>query len=218
VILSPSLRKLTLATHVTASVGWVGALTVFLAHAIASVASQDALIVRSACIAMGVTAWFVIFPLSIASLLTGIIQALGSAWGLIRHDWVLAKLLLTVLATVVLLLKLPPIGGLADAAMQGAFSRDDLIGLRVSVLVHAIGGLLVLLTATTLAIYKPAGLTPFGVRRLRERSGAGGGADLPAVAIVPLWVRVFAAAGFLLLMMVGIMMLAGSHGPGAHLS
>ena len=81
----PSLRKLMLTTHVTASVGWVGALGVFLAHAVVSVASADAQRVRAACIAMGLSAWLVIFPLSLVSLVTGIVQALCTAFGLIRH-------------------------------------------------------------------------------------------------------------------------------------
>ena len=83
--MTPSLRKVALTAHVTASVGWLGALAVFLAHAVASITSQDAVIVRAACIAMGLTAWFVIFPLSITSLITGLIQALGTAWGVFRH-------------------------------------------------------------------------------------------------------------------------------------
>lgn len=216
--MTPSLRKLALTAHVTSSVGWLGALAVFLAHAVASVASQDALIVRAACVAMGITAWFVILPLSIASLVTGLIQALGTAWGLFHHYWVLAKLLLTVLATTVLVLKLAPISYLADAAVQTTFSRADLLGLRVSVLVHAVGGLLVLLTIATLAIYKPAGMTPFGMRKQRECSGVSGGIHFDTPLNTPRWVKVFVVVAILLMLVIGIMMLAGDHGPGAHMS
>ena len=63
--MTPSLRKLALTTHITASVGWLGALAVFLAHAIANLISQDPQMVRAACLAMGLTAWFVILPLSV---------------------------------------------------------------------------------------------------------------------------------------------------------
>lgn len=98
--MTPAFRKLALTVHIIASVGWVGAVAVFLAHAIASTSSQDALLVRAACLAMGLTAWFVILPLSLTSLVTGLVQALGTAWGLFRHYWVLAKLLLTGLATI----------------------------------------------------------------------------------------------------------------------
>ena len=39
--LAPSVRKLTLNVHVIASVGWLGALAVFLAHAIAGLVSTE---------------------------------------------------------------------------------------------------------------------------------------------------------------------------------
>jgi hypothetical protein len=131
------LRKLTLTAHVITS---VGALAVFLAHAFASLISQDEQMVRAASLAMGLTAWFVILPLSLASLTTGLVQALGTAWGLFRHYWVLFKLLLTAVATIVLLLKLGPISYLADVAAETTFSSADLIGLRTSLMVHAGGG------------------------------------------------------------------------------
>src|ERR687892_1756328 len=124
--LTPPLRKLTLTAHVTASVGWIGALAVFLAHAVASLISQDVQMVRAASLAMGLAAWFVILPLSLASLITGLVQALGTAWGLFRHYWVLFKLLLTTVATIVLLLKLQPISDLFTAASEATFSTTAL--------------------------------------------------------------------------------------------
>ena len=50
---------------------------------------------------------FVIVPLAIASLLTGVVQALATPWGLFRHYWVVIKLFLTVFATLVLLASPP---------------------------------------------------------------------------------------------------------------
>ena len=110
------LANTTLTAHVPASVGWVGALAVFLVHALASLISQDAQMVRAASLAMGLTAWFVILQLSLASFATGIVQALGTSWGLFRHYWILFKLLLTAVATIVLLLKLGSISSLTDLA------------------------------------------------------------------------------------------------------
>ena len=54
---------------------------------------------RAVYLAMHLTTWFVIVPLCLASLLTGIVQSLGTTWGLFRHSWIVTKLLLTVLAT-----------------------------------------------------------------------------------------------------------------------
>src|SRR5216683_7366776 len=104
--MTSSLRKLVLTAHVTFSVGWLGAVAAFLVFAIAGLTSQDIQIVRAAYLAMDLTARFVIVPLAFASLLTGLIQALGTPWGLLRHYWVLAKFLLTVFVTIVLLIKM----------------------------------------------------------------------------------------------------------------
>ncbi len=210
--LNPSLRKLALTAHVTVSVGWVGALAVFLAHALASLASRDEQIVRAASLAMALTTWFVIMPLALASLATGLVQALGTAWGLFRHYWIIFKLLFTCVATMVLLLKMGPIDDLARAATQTAFFSADLVGLRTSLVVHAAGGLLLLLTITTLAVYKPRGLTPYGTRRQHEHTEAGPVARLPTAR----WIKAFSTVGIVLLLFVVIMMFGGQHGPGAH--
>ena len=210
--MSPSLRKLTLSTHVVASVGWIGALAVFLAHAIASVASGDVLLVRAACIAMGVSAWFVIFPLSVVSLTTGIVQALGTAWGLIRHYWVLFKLLLTVVATAVLLLKLAPIRYLEDAAKQLTALDPSTLEVRISLLLHAVGGLVFLLVAMVLAIYKPAGVTGFGKLARQD-------AQVPIrteTTAVPSWVKWSTAVSLLIVLLVLSIVLFGVHEPRRH--
>src|SRR3954453_22729473 len=102
--MSPSTRKVMLTAHVVSSVAWFGALLVVVAHSVASLVSGDPNLVRSVCIAMGLTAWFVILPLSLASVATGLLQALGTAWGFVRHYWVVAKLLLSAFATAILLL------------------------------------------------------------------------------------------------------------------
>jgi hypothetical protein len=172
--------------------------------------------VRAASLAIDLTAWFVILPLSLASFAIGIVQALGTAWGLFRHYWILFKLLLTAVTTIVLLLKLGSISSLTDLAAGMTLSSTDLVGLRTSLMVHAAGGLLVLLTATALAIYKPSGMTRYGIRKHRERGNARGEAGLELSTSMPTWVKVFGIIGIVLILLVVIMMLVGDHGPGAH--
>src|SRR5438046_9507697 len=104
--MTPSLRKFALTAHVTSSVGLLGSITAFLALAVAGLASPDTHIIRAAYLAMDLHARFILVPLAFASLLTGLVQSLGTPWGLFRHYWVVAKLLLTAFATIVLLLKL----------------------------------------------------------------------------------------------------------------
>ena len=114
------LRKFALTAHVACSVGSLGAIACFLALAVAGLTSQDAPMVRANYLAMELTAWFVIVPMVLAALLTGLVQALGTTWGLFRHYWVLLKLLVTVLVAVVLLLQLELIGFLAEVVADDA--------------------------------------------------------------------------------------------------
>jgi hypothetical protein len=163
------LRKLTLTAHITASLGWLGAVAAFLALAIAGLAGSSPQTVRGAYVAMELVGWFVIVPLSVASLLTGVVQSLGTVWGLVRHYWVIAKLLITVLATVLLLVHMQPVGHLADAAARTALAGGELEGMRIQLIADAAAALLVLLTAASLSVFKPRGVTRYGRRRQHEQ-------------------------------------------------
>src|SRR6266849_3688510 len=117
-IMSPGLRKFALSAHVITSVGWIGAVAAFLALAIAGMTSQDTQVVRAAYLATNLTTWFVILPLCFASLLSGVVSSLGTKWGLFRYYWVLLKLVITILATIVLLIHTQPIDLLASVAAK----------------------------------------------------------------------------------------------------
>jgi hypothetical protein len=167
--MTPRLRRFALAAHVACSVGWLGAVVVFLALAVVGLTSQDAQTVRGAYLVMEPAASYVLVPLAFASLLTGLVQSLGTTWGLFRHYWVLFKLLINVLATIVLLLYMQTLSSLADVAAETTVSSDDLGALRsASPVLHAGATLLLLLVATTLAVFKPPGLTPYGQRKQHE--------------------------------------------------
>lgn len=163
--MSPGLRKLALTVHVTASVGLLGAIAAFLALSVAGLAGRDPQMVRAAYPAMALIARLVVTPLALAALATGLIQSLGTAWGLFRHYWVLIKLLMTLFATAVLLVKLDLIDQAARLASETILARADLRVVGIQLLVHAAGGLLVLLVPAVLSIYKPQGLTRYGTRR-----------------------------------------------------
>ncbi len=167
--MTPWFRKLALTAHVTSSVGWLGAVAGFLALAVAGLTSQDAQMVRAAYLAMEPITWFVIVPLSLASLLTGLVQSLGTTWGLVRHYWVLVKLLLTVAATIVLLVHTQPINHIAGVAAETTLFSADLGRVRIQLVVASGAALVVLLVATTLSVYKPRGMTRYGRRKRYEQ-------------------------------------------------
>ena len=167
--MTPRLRKFVFTAHVTFSVGWLGAVVAYLALAIAGLASQDAGIVRSAYLSMDLIGWNVIVPLSLVSLLTGLVQALGTQWGLFRYYWVLAKLLLTLVGTVILLVHMRTVSRMAGIMGEATFSNADLGMLQKQLVVHPAGGLLILLVVTVLAVYKPWGMTRYGRRKQQNR-------------------------------------------------
>ncbi|HYN09782.1 MAG TPA: hypothetical protein VES67_20535 [Vicinamibacterales bacterium] len=167
--MTPRLRKFALTAHVTSSVGWLGAVSAFLALAVAGLTSRDAQMVRADYLAMELIGWFVIVPLSLASLCTGLIQSLGTEWGLFRHYWIVVKFLLNIGATILLVVHMQPTGRIADVAAETTLSSADLPGLRIQLVADAGAALLVLLAATTLSVYKPWGLTRYGTRNQAER-------------------------------------------------
>ncbi len=210
-VMTPGIRKFALTAHVMSSVGWLGAVAAFLALALTGLTSADASRVRSAYVAMELTGWAIIVPLSLASPLTGLIQSLGTTWGLFRHYWVLIKLVITVPATALLLLHMQPVGHLARVVADTTLAQGELAGLRIQLVADAAAAILVLLVATTLSIYKPRGLTPYGRRKqgeengsVAERQSAGGTA----------WGRyvVFAILGLVLLVIVIHLVGGGLHG------
>jgi hypothetical protein len=164
--MTPGIRKFVLTAHVASSVGWLGAVVAYLALAVAALTIQDAHTVRAAWIAMELTGWFVIVPLALASLLIGIVQSTSTPWGLFRHYWVLVKLLLTVFATIILLLHMPTVSYFAGTAAE---TNSANLGGLGGELLHAGGGLLVLLVTTTLSVYKPRGMTRYGWRKQHEQ-------------------------------------------------
>jgi hypothetical protein len=167
VIMPSGLRRLVLSVHLAVSVGWIGAVGAYMAFDFAAATSEDARTLRTAYLAMDRIAGSVIVPLALATLLTGVVISLGSRWGLFRHYWVVVSLVLTILATVVLVVETGTVGALADAAADPATSGDRLRGLG-GTLVHSVGGVAVLLAILVLNVYKPQGLTRYGWRKQRK--------------------------------------------------
>ena len=160
--MAPNLRKAALTAHVTASVGWVGAVAGFLALAIAGLTSASAEMASAAYLAMNTLYLGVIVPFALAALITGVVSSLGTEWGLFKHYWVVAKTLAMIPLTLLLLVHVQPVAYVAAAARNGTISSADLGGLKIQLSVYAGAALLALLVATALSVFKPRG-------RLRRR-------------------------------------------------
>jgi len=185
--MTPGLRKFALTAHVTSSIGWFGGVAAFLALAVAGLTSQDRELVRAAYLAMDVTTWFVIVPLALVSLLSGVVSSLGTKWGLFRYYWILAKLLITILATIILLIHTQPIELLATASAKTTVFSAYLQRQQLQLVVASIAALVVLLVLTVLSYYKPRGMTRYGWRKQQEQGTVSAARDAatPDQAKVP---------------------------------
>ena len=203
---APALRKFSYTTDVTTSVGWIGAVLVFLAIAAIGLTSQDDRTVRGAYLVMAPAAWFVLVPLAHASLLSGVVLSLGTAWGLFRHYWVVSKLVITAFSTVILLIYMGTFRQMAGIAADPAVDLE--VVRNASPIVHSILAHILLIAATVLGVYKPLGMTPYGARKHGAQRQAAdlailpsGSASAPDTATAAQWTYLFAiiAVGFVLL-------------------
>ena len=213
-MITPALRRFTFTTHITSSIGWVGAALAFLALAVIGFTSDDPGTVRGAYLLMAPAAWFVLVPLAHASLLSGIVLSAGTTWGLFRYYWVVLKLGITVFATVILLIYM---GTFREMAGVAADPVMDLAAVRnASPIVHAALALILLLAATVLGVYKPFGMTDYGKRTLDERRSSSattfahaGTAAVVDARSIPVWVYVAGVVAIGLGLLVVISHLAG---------
>lgn len=148
---SPAVRKLVLLAHVLTSVGFVGGVAAFLVLAVAGLGG------RPVYVDLQLIARWVVLPAAYLSLVIGIFSALGTPWGLFRYWWVIVKLVLTLIAVVVLQLQMRTIDALANAEAIGTVAA--LGAGRSAMVLHATGGLVVLIALTLLSVFKPRGMT-----------------------------------------------------------
>ena len=161
----PWLRKLLLAMHITASVGWVGAIVCYIAVNVAALTSSNQTVVRGSYLLLEPMLTYAITPLAVVALISGIVLALATPWGLWRHRWVVSSLWLTLLALVLLVAH---ING-DDIAELTIIANDTSVPAASDLadLPNAIGGLILVSVVLVLNVYKPRGLTRRG-KRWRE--------------------------------------------------
>jgi hypothetical protein len=112
--LSPRWRKLLLTIHVVSAVSVLGTDLVLLVLGISSMRGADPQTVYPA--AHLVATWL-LAPLAVLALGTGVLQGLLTQWGLLRYWWVTIKLSLTpILTGVILFVLVPRLGMTANAA------------------------------------------------------------------------------------------------------
>ena len=157
--LTPARRKLVLTIHVVAGVGWLGLHAVLILLTATGLATGDDHTMLAVYVAGGMVGELV-FPFAAISLATGVILSLGTAWGLLRHWWVLAKLVINVAMLAVSGAVLSRfLAEAADRARDGVAVGD--LGTRV--VIGSCAGFALLVVATALSVYRPRGRTRWDV-------------------------------------------------------
>jgi hypothetical protein len=162
--MNADMRKLGMTAHVTSSVGWLGAVVVFLVLSVAGLTSRDPQIVQAAYLTMHLVTWYAVVPLCLVALLTGVLQSMGTPWGLLRHYWVVVKLFLTIASTLLLFIHTRPIAEVASVAAQRLLLDGELRHIRLQLVGDAAAACFVLLGMTAISIFKPWGVTSLGMR------------------------------------------------------
>lgn len=156
---APAWRKPLLTAHVAASVGLIGAALVLVGLGVAGLRGADP---RTAYPAAHLVDAWVVAPLAVIALGTGVAQAVLSGWGLTTYWWVAIKLAITVASAVVVIVVLEPrLAASAEAAMAGhTFTTAEFLPLAIAPSV----AVALLVVNVALGISKPGW-------RLRSRTG-----------------------------------------------
>ncbi|WP_206312992.1 DUF2269 family protein [Streptomyces sp. JB150] len=170
--LSRPARRALLVVHVAASASWLGLTLGLLALGITAATTGPAPAVAACVRAMKLFADWLLLPAALLTLLSGLVLALGTAWGLARHRWVYTKFWLTLATTAATAFALRPGVNEAVAAASGGRPLPDagdlLFGPVVSLTAYVF--------MTAISVLKPWGLT----RRGRGSRAAESGRTSPA--------------------------------------
>ena len=155
-------RRGLLVAHVAVSVSWLGLTVGLLALGITAFTTGDPATVGAATRAMKIFGDWLVVPVALLALVTGLVLALGTPWGLARHRWVWTKFWLTLITTGLSIFSLRP--GIDAAAADGAVDINLVVAPSVATGTY--------LFITAISILKPWGLTRRGRRTRFSASSA----------------------------------------------
>lgn len=154
-------RRSLLVAHVSVSVSWLGLTVGLLTLGTAAFATGDPVTAQAATRAMKIFGDWLVVPVALLSLISGLILALGTPWGLARHRWVWTKFWLTLITTALSVFSLRP--GINEAAELGTADINLVVAPSVAAATY--------LFITAISVLKPWGATRRGQRlRVSTRS------------------------------------------------
>jgi hypothetical protein len=143
-------HKVALTAHILTSVGWFGIALVVALCGLAGSITVDAALRRDLYRTLELIPWLSI-PIGLAAIGTGVVLGLGTAHGVFRRWWVVAKIGISAAVVVTDAVVIARIAH--DAALTGHVARP----LRDGAIAHVV----VLAIATVLSVFKPWGPTPW---------------------------------------------------------
>ncbi|WOX23291.1 DUF2269 domain-containing protein [Streptomyces solicathayae] len=153
-------RRALLVVHVAVSVGWLGLTLGLLTLGITAYATAEPSLTQAAYTAMDVFADWLLAPIALAALGSGVVLSLGTPWGLARHRWVWIKFWITLGTAAATVFALRP--EISHAAAAGVPDISLVAAPSVATTAY--------LFMTAVSVLKPWGLTRRG-RRLRRSAG-----------------------------------------------
>ncbi len=159
--LSPRARRTALVAHIVVSVGWIGLEVALLTLGVTGVATGDPQTLRAAYVAAGVLGAAFIIPTAAAAVATGLVLGWGTKWGVLRHWWVIAKLVITIAllagGTVVVNRRIQEAADEATTRSLPALASDGVGDVAYPIIGATAVGTLLLIVATVLSVVKPWG-------------------------------------------------------------
>ncbi|RXS87686.1 DUF2269 domain-containing protein [Streptomyces sp. TM32] len=181
--LSRPARRAVLVLHVAVSVSWLGLTLGLLALGLTGYTTGSPAMATAAYRAMKVFGDWLVLPIALMSLLSGLVLSLGTPWGLARHRWVVIKFWLTLLTLLLSVFALRPgINRLAAAAAAGTPAPDIHLVIAPAVATATYFFL------TAISVLKPWGPTKRGsrlraARSVRDRAGRARTSDPAGVGV-----------------------------------
>ncbi|MFH9264374.1 DUF2269 domain-containing protein [Streptomyces sp. NPDC017546] len=160
------LRRGILVAHVAVSVSWLGLTVGLLTLGVAAFTTGDPATADAAMRSMKIYGDWLVAPVALLALVSGLVLSLGTPWGLARHRWVWTKFWLTLVTAGLSIFSLRP--GINAAVAEGAVDIDLVIAPSVATATY--------LFITAVSVLKPWGLTRRG-RRLRVSASSAKSVD-----------------------------------------
>lgn len=157
-------RRALLIVHVASSVGWLGVSFTMLTLGLAGRFGGTDRSTEGAYWAAHVFVDVLVIPLSLVSLVSGIVLGLRTRWGLVRHKWVVTKLTLTLITVGLGLFSLRP--GVMAAYRESGPGGDPgaLADAGTGLLYAGSVSTTTYLFVTAISILKPWGRTRWAAR------------------------------------------------------